>query len=76
MGEVVLLELLVVGGQVLVVEEVVGHVVKGVAKDTTAEGGRGGVPVVEQDGVGKLPEGSGQDDKEGGWHDEAVPVHG
>lgn len=75
-SKVVLLELLVVGGQILVVEEVVGHVVKGVAKDTTAEGGSGSVPVVKQDGVGKLPEGSGQDDKEGGRHDEAVPVHG
>lgn len=75
-GKVVLLERLVVGGQVLVVKEVVGHVVEGVAKDTAAEGSRGGVPVVKQDGVGELPEGSGQDHEEGGWHDEAVLVHG
>lgn len=75
-GKVVLLESLVVGGQVLVVEEVVGHVVKGVAEDTAAEGSRGGVPVEEEDGVGKLPEGSSQDDEEGGRHDKAVLVHG
>lgn len=75
-GKVVLLELLVVGRQILVVEEEVGHVVEGVAEDTAAEGSSGGEPVEEEDGVGELPEGSGQDDEEGGRHDEAVLVHG
>ena len=52
-----------------------GQVVAHVAEDATAVDGDGGVPVVEEDGVCELVEGGGEDDKEGGRHDEAVPVH-
>ena len=43
----------------LVVQEVVRAVVADVSKDTTAVDCHGSIPVVEEDGVGQLPEGCG-----------------
>ena len=74
--QMILLQLAIMQRQVLVVEEVVREVVADVAEDATAVDGDGGVPVVEEDGVRELPEGDGEDDEEGGWHDEAEAVHG
>lgn len=40
----------------LVVEEIMRHVVANVAKNTTTVHSRGSVPVIEEDGVGEVPE--------------------
>lgn len=60
----------------LVVEEVVRHVVARVSKDATAVGSQSTMPVPEDDKVSKLPEWRCKNDKERGWHDEAILVHG
>lgn len=60
----------------LVMEEVVRHVVARVSKDATTVGSQSTIPVPEDDKVSKLPEWRCKDDKECGWHDEAILVHG
>ena len=60
----------------LVVEEVMRQVVADVAEDATAVDGRRGVPVVEEDGMGELPERCSEDEEECRWHDESETVHG
>lgn len=76
MLEVVLLEFLVPRRKFLVVEEVVGHIVQGVTKDTTAISSCRRVPVVEKYGVCKFPEWCCKRNEQGGRHDESVLVHG
>ena len=58
------------------VQEVVGAVVADVAEDAAAVHCDCGVPVVEEDGVGELPEGRGEDEEKCGRHDETQAVHG
>lgn len=55
-GKVMLLQLLVVGRQVLVVQEVVSAVVTDVAEDAAAEHSSRHVPVPVEDGVGQFVE--------------------
>lgn len=52
-----------------------GHVVADVSKDATTVYQQCCVPIVEENGVGQLPEGCGQNHKQCRRHDEAVPVH-
>lgn len=75
MLEVVLLESLVPQRQVLVMQEVVRHVVENVTEDAAAVDGGGGMPRVEEDSMGEVPEGVGKDDEERRGHDEAVAIH-
>jgi len=65
----------VVGYLLSVVQEVVGDVVVEVSKDAAAVDGHRCVPVVEEKGVGQLPEGRCQHYKQGRRHDQAEPVH-
>lgn len=58
------------------VQKVMRQVVAYVPKDASAVRSHSRVPVVEEDGVREFPEGGGEDDEEGRWHDEAVAVHG
>ena len=51
-------------------------VVADVPEDATAVDCYGSIPVVEENGVGQLPEGCGEDEEEGGWHDKTQAVHG
>ena len=60
----------------LVVQEVVRAVVADVSEDATAVYCYSSIPVVEEDGVGQLPEGCGEDEEEGGGHDKTQAVHG
>lgn len=73
--EVILLQLLIPHWQVPVMQEIVGKVVADVTEDAAAVHGRGGIPVVEEDGMGQLPERGREDHEEGRRHDETVPVH-
>lgn len=75
MLEMVLLELLVPQRKVLMVQKVMCHVVEDVAKDATAVSCHGAVPVPEDDGVCKVPEGVGERHKESWRHDKAILVH-
>ena len=74
--KVVFLETLVPKRQVLVMEEVVRHVVARVTEEAAAEYRRRHVPVPEEEGVRQFPEWDGKSDEEGGWHDEAILIHG
>lgn len=60
----------------LVVEEVVGHVVASVSKDATAIRSCGSIPIPEDDAMCEFPEGRCKYDKQCGWHDQSVLVHG
>ena len=53
----------------LVVQEVVGEVIANVAKNSPTEHRCCGVPVVEEDCVGKLVEWGRESNEEGRWHD-------
>lgn len=75
MRKMVLLETLVPQREVLVMEEVMCQIVADVAKDTTAVDSSRDRPVVEEEELGKVPEGGGEDYKQSRWHDEAVFVH-
>ena len=59
-----------------VMQKVVCHVIADVAKDASAVCSYSCIPVVEEDCMREFPEGQGEDDEEGRWHDEAVAVHG
>ena len=59
-----------------VVEEVVSQIIADVAKDTSTEHLHGRKPVVEEDGMGELPERSGQNHKQSWRHDKSIAVHG
>lgn len=52
------------------------HIVADVAKNTTTVHSRGSVPVIEEDGVGEVPERRSEKYEERGRHDQAQPVHG
>ena len=67
--EVVLLEFPPVGGQGLVVEEVMGQVVTDVTEDTATEDSSCNGPVPVENGVCQLPERRGKSEEECGWHD-------
>ena len=71
----VLLELLVPGRKLLVVQEVVSHVVEGVSEYTASVSGCCSIPVVEEDSVRKLPERCSKRSEQGGRHDQPVLVH-
>jgi len=64
-----------VGYLLSVVQEVVGQIVADIAEDAAAVYGYGSIPVVEENGVGKLPEGGCQCYKKSRRHDESVLVH-
>ena len=51
-------------------------IVADITKYATAVDRNSGVPVVEEYKVREMPEGCGEDEEEGGWHDESVAVHG
>lgn len=76
MSKVIALELLVPEGQVLVVKEVMGHIVKDISKDTSAEDSNGHKPVPVENRMCQMPERGGQHDEEGRRHDKTVLVHG
>lgn len=69
MGEVVLLEALVVQREVLVMEKVMSHVVHNVTENAAAEHGRSHVPVEEEQRMCQLPERPHKYQEEGRWHD-------
>lgn len=75
MLEMVLLQLSPIRRQIAVVQEVVRHVVQHIAKYTAAVSDQSGVPVVEENKMGKLPERCREDCEECRWHDQAVFVH-
>lgn len=58
-----------------VMQEIVGLVVANVPEDTAAVHCHGGIPVVVEDCVRKLPEGGRENDEKGRRHDEPVLVH-
>ena len=74
--EMVLLELLVPGRKLLMVQEVVGHVVEGVPEDTTSVSSCRSIPIVEKNGVRKLPEWCCKRGEQRGRHDQSILVHG
>lgn len=74
--QMILLELLVPQWQVLMVQEVVCHVVAGVAKNATAVNCCRNVPIPEEDCVGERPERSGKNGEKRRRHNETVFVHG
>lgn len=74
--QVILLELLVPQRQILMVQEVVGHVVAGVAKDATGVNCCRNIPIPKENGMGERPEGGGKDGEKRGRHNETVFVHG
>lgn len=47
-----------------------------VPKDSTTVHSHRGIPIIVEDCMSEFPEGCGEDDEEGGWHDEAIFVHG
>lgn len=51
-------------------------VVANVSEDATTVDCDSRIPVVEEDCVGQFPEGCGEDEEEGGWHDKTQAVHG
>lgn len=53
-----------------------GQIIADVAKDTTTEHLYGRKPVVEEDGMGELPERSCQDHKQCWGHDQSITIHG
>jgi hypothetical protein len=57
-------------------QKVMSEIVTHISKDAAAEDGCCGVPVVEEDCVGELPEGRCECNEEGGWHDQSIFVHG
>jgi hypothetical protein len=59
-----------------VVQEIVRQVIADVPEDATAKRCYSRVPVVIDDTVCEFPERCGEDEEHGGWHDEAVSVHG
>lgn len=73
--QVVLLELLVPERQILVVKEVMGHVIADVAEDAATIDCRRSVPVVGEESVGEIPEGSCEHQEHGRRHDKPVLVH-
>ena len=73
--EVVLLQLAPICGQVAVVQEVVSHVIEHVSEDATAIPDKRGVPVVEENEMGELPERCRENREKRRGHDEAVFVH-
>jgi hypothetical protein len=64
------------GHLLLVVQEVMGHVVAGVAKYAATVRSRGRIPVPEDECVCELPEGRGEQGEERRRHDKPVLVHG
>ena len=58
-----------------VMEEVMRHVIANVSEDATAVHSSCRVPVIEENGVGQLPEWSCENDEECGRHDQAKSVH-
>jgi hypothetical protein len=58
------------------VEEIVRHVVAGIAKDATTVRSRSRVPVPEDDSMRKLPKGCSEQDKQRRRHDKSVLIHG
>lgn len=60
----------------LMVEKVVSHVIAYVPKNTASEGHRRCIPVIEEDGVCKPPEGRRKNNKQSRWHHKAVLIHG
>jgi hypothetical protein len=59
----------------LVVQKVMGHVIESVSKYAAAVSSGRGVPVPEDDSMGKLPEWRCECDKKCWWHDKSVFVH-
>jgi hypothetical protein len=59
-----------------VVEEIVSQIIADVAKDTSTEHLNSREPVVEEDGMGELPERSCQNHKQCWGHDQSIAVHG
>ena len=51
------------------------HIVTDITKDTTTENRQSSIPVVEEHGVGQLPERGGEDNKQSRWHDQPILVH-
>lgn len=76
MLQMVLLEGLVVLGQIAVVQEVVCHVVAGVTKDTASIDGHSHVPVPVKDGEREMIKWVCQYEEQSGWHHQTVLVHG
>jgi len=74
--QVVLLQFLVEGWKLLVVEEIMRHVVADVAENTTTVHSRGSVPIIEEDGVGEVPEWRSENHEQRRRHDQAQSVHG
>lgn len=58
------------------VQKVVREVIADVSEDTSTEDGRCGIPIPEEDRVGKLPEGRSEDDEESGRHHQSQLIHG
>lgn len=51
------------------------QVVADVPKDTPTVDSDSGVPVIEENGMGELVEGTRKGDEKGWWHNEAIFVH-
>lgn len=52
----------------MMMKEVMGEIVADVSKDSTTENGSGGIPVVEENRVGELPERHGEHDEQSRRH--------
>lgn len=60
----------------LVMQKVMCQIIADISKDSTAINCNSGVPVVEKDKVGEMPERCCKDEEESRWHNETVAVHG
>ena len=60
----------------LVMQEVMRLIVEDVSKDPSTEDSHCSIPIPVKDCEREFVEGSGEDSKEGGRHNEPVPIHG
>lgn len=73
--EVIFLKSAVPCGEIAVVQEVVRHIVANVSENaTTVDRGRG-IPIIEEYGMGELPERCSEHNEERRRHDQSVFVH-
>ena len=62
-------------GLLAMVQEVMCEIIADVAEDSSAEHRRRRVPIVEEDGMSKLPEWGRKDNKQCWRHNKSVSVH-